>query len=141
MKTLNTEEIIKRGYCFDEEYKLMQSEFKHNLKKLILHVNTNTESLWSYPLENNSEFGKTFHFIFCNDPFFVSGEPRPIAGMVGIATSQGVNSPAICNIDDCIELFVKAGQEPIDYFWKIHEKYEYEKHLQHKLQQKLESLN
>lgn len=63
----------------------------------------------------------------------MSGEPRPIAGMVGIATSQGVNAPAICNIDDCIELFIKAGQEPIDYFWKTHEKFKIKQHSKEEL--------
>lgn len=129
-KKLNTKEIIERGYIFEEEYELIQTELRMNMEKLVLKANIKngpTESLWIYPLEPSYEIGKIFHFIFCNDPIMFSGSPRPVAGLVGIATSCGPSVKAVASADECIVFFEKTGQEAIDYFWKKHDEYKSKK--------------
>jgi hypothetical protein len=108
---MNNQEIIARGYATDEEYKGQGSK----LTKLILESKDGpNEGIWVYPLEDNKVRGQKFHFVFHNDPLSIAG-PRPIAGMVGIATSNGPDQRATALTSDCYPLFKKAGKAAIDY--------------------------
>jgi hypothetical protein len=109
---LDAAEIIKRGYCTVGEYKAM---VKSGLNKLNFMVSSGSEGIWVYPLEPDNEPGRRFHFVFHNDPISLMGAPRPIAGLVGIATSNGPSQRAVAEIDECIALFKAAGKPAIDY--------------------------
>lgn len=113
--------IIQRGYVLTEEYAEMNASGK--LEKLnFKYEDGEYEGIWIYPLEDSNTSGKPFHFVFFNDPVFMTA-PRSVAGMVGIGGSRG-HSRATAYANDCYELFKKAGEEAIDYFWSEHEKHQ-----------------
>lgn len=111
--------IIARGYATNEEYKEMAVA---GLNKLNFAHSSGTEGIWYFPLEDDNKAGSKFHFVFHNDPISLMGSPRPIAGLVGVATSTGKSSRATAQIEECITLFERAGKPAIDYFWDAHKK-------------------
>jgi hypothetical protein len=117
---MDNKAIIKRGYATSEEYAEMAESGK--LEKLNLESGDGfSEGIWIFPLETN-RVGQDFHFVFHNDPIAGLGSPRAIAGLVGIAKSRGTHTRGVAQYSDCIELFKKAGQPAIDYFWESYEK-------------------
>ncbi len=109
--------IIKRGYALDEEYKLMGAKLS-NLEKLDLCVSGDHEHLWVYPLEPSGKAGTKFHFVFHNDPVYIRG-PRPVAGLVGIATSNGPKARASATSADCYKLFEATSDASLKYWESV----------------------
>ena len=107
--------ILARGYALEEEYAAILKRGKGMNKLNLVDNQGNTEGLWVFPLEDDNVAGQTFKFIFFNDPLGMVG-PRPISGMVGVATSKGAYYRAVASTTACSELFkTLGGQAAIDY--------------------------
>jgi hypothetical protein len=117
---IDAKEIIKRGFVTQEEYETL---YDRGLEKLNLAVGDGSnEGVWVHALEPSDKDGEKFRFVFFNDPIIFLGGPRPVAGLVGVATSNGKEMRAVAQPDECMKLFKKCQTHAVAYFNSVVEK-------------------
>jgi len=104
---INTQEIIERGFVFEEEMEELYEDGRFNGFRRMFWTEQMDERFHGIQLNDT-------HFVICNNLLFIQG-PRSMVGMVAVFDMK--RTSFVMNHEKSFAIWGKAGQAAIDYYY------------------------